>query len=480
MGDFAERRLELGLEVSERTFTFSSSIVSAELTARAELAALKENDRSLSRLKPDCDKWDYALASSMGALCGILDVFLVGKPSSSPLCQVTDQWFAERTKDFAQLSGWSRKGDGTLSSALRYLEKKYAVPYDQNGLGESTKSVFDLYPANHHFKSLGHNPTLLGLFFSILDQFSSPSQSHFVSEGELIAIDNPSGGFSLAGGNYLSKLFAAFANWTGHLISDQSGSSSSAGRGAGIPSPFWSWTNDIVALRRKLRIPRREFDVSLSDFAIKIYQEGFDVRFQSLQLIPVFINESLTRLLYSIRRMVRYYELTPKAERSAGKLWTAAEPFTNASVKRMLSVAHGTFCLVDAGEATIRAFIAGGGSFNACEFFLRLNIVGVARFGISLYGEATRAVALKKIEAASAYAERELLLVENYLAGLDTLSKLYDDQYLLSFVEDFKKSVPYQEAFAKSVRLAELRQVPPEETLHSKEEIDAYFKRRKQ
>jgi hypothetical protein len=301
-----------------------------------------------------------------------------------------------------------------------------------------------------------------------------------VSEGELIAIDTPSGGFTLAGGNFLSKLFAAFANWIGHLISDQSGSSSSGGRGAGIPSPFWSWANDIVALRRKLRIPSQEFDRSLSDFAIKIYQDGFDFRFQSLQLIPVFINECLTRLLYSIRRMVRYYKLTPKTERSARELWMAAEPFTNASVKRMLSIAHGTFCLVDAGDATLRAFIAGGGSFNAGEFFLRLNIAGIARFGISLYGEATRVLALKKIETADAYAKREQILVENYLAGLATLSKLYDDQNLLSFVEDFKKSAPYQEAFAKSVRLAELRRVPAKETLHSKEEIDAYFKRRKQ
>jgi hypothetical protein len=477
MGDSTHKQLQLGLEVSKGTFAFSSLIATAQDAAHQELVLLKEDSRSLAKLKPDCDKWDYALAASSGALCGIFDVFLVGKPSSSPLVQVSDQWFAERTKDFARFTGWSPEGDGSLASALRHLEKKFAVPYDQNGLGESTKMVFDLYPANHHFKSLGHNPTLLGLFFSILDQFSA--ESHFVSEGELIVIDNPDGGFALAGGSFLSKLFAGLVNWLGHLISDCSGSSSSVGRGMGIPSPFWSWVNDVAVLRRKMGIPSQEFDRSLNDFALKIYQEGFDFRFQSIQLIPVFINESLTRLLYSIRRMICYFKITPKGERSLTALWNAAEPFTNASVKRMLSVAHGTFCLVDVGDASIRAFIAGGGSFNAVEFFLRLNLVGIARFGISLYDEASRALTYQKAQEEACYAEKEQWIVENYLSGLDTLSHLYDDRNLLTFVEDFKGSAPYQAAFAKSVRLAELRQVPAKEILHSKEEIDTYFKRGK-
>ena len=37
-------------------------------------------------------------------------------------------------------------------------------------------------------------------------------------------------------------------------------------------------------------------------------------------------------------------------------------------MKRMLTVAHGTFCLVDIGDATIRGFATGGGYFNTAEF----------------------------------------------------------------------------------------------------------------
>ena len=36
-------------------------------------------------LTPECDKLDYILSASSGALCGIIDVFLVGKPGESPL-----------------------------------------------------------------------------------------------------------------------------------------------------------------------------------------------------------------------------------------------------------------------------------------------------------------------------------------------------------------------------------------------------------
>ena len=32
-------------------------------------------------------------------------------------------------------------------------------------------------------------------------------------------------------------------------MSDVSGSSGSKGRGMGIPSPLWTWTNDIIAIK---------------------------------------------------------------------------------------------------------------------------------------------------------------------------------------------------------------------------------------
>jgi len=172
-------RFVLRMSVADDGFSFSSSIETALISAETEIQNLKETIMSVESLKPNCDKLDYALAASSGVLCGIIDIFLVGKPGESPAGDVTDKWFANRTTDFAKLCGWEGKGSDSLSSAISFLEKKFKIPYDQRGAGDAGSIVFDLNPSNHHFKSLGHNPTLLGLFFSILDQFTN--QSHFVS-----------------------------------------------------------------------------------------------------------------------------------------------------------------------------------------------------------------------------------------------------------------------------------------------------------
>lgn len=467
-------RFVLGMSVDDEGFSFTSSIETALISAEAEIQSLEETIKLDESLRPSCDKLDYALAASSGVLCGIFDIFLVGKPGESLAGDITDKWFANRTTDFAKLCGWDGKGEESLSSAIRFLEKKFKITYDQRGAGDAASIIFDLNPANHHFKSLGHNPTLLGLFFSILDQFTN--QSHFVSGGELISLQNADGKFELRGKSVPSKLFCGFVNWFGHLISDMSGSSGSKGRGMGIPSPFWAWTNDIIAIKSKLNIPISQFDNTINELALSIYKEGYDIRFQATQVIPVFINEIIVRLVYALRRLVKYFVTTEKEERSASAMWEACEPFSNSTVKRMLTVAHGTFCMMDLGDATIRAFITGGGTFNVTEFILRLNIVGVGRFTISLYGEVKRAVVIRKAESEAQFLRSEIIIVENYLSGLKLLSELYDDKELVDFLDDFKNSDMFLQAFQKSVRLAELRKVPDNMILRTKSDIDLYFR----
>lgn len=157
-------------------------------------------------------------------------------------------------------------------------------------------------------------------------------------------------------------------------------------------------------------------------------------------------------------------------------MWKQCEPFSNSTVKRMLTVAHGTFCVLDMGDAVIRGFTTGGGSFNAAEFAMRLNITGVGRFTISLYGEAKRVVGIRRAEQDAAFAEREKTIVYYYIDGLKELSVIYDDSGLVDFVEDLKNSNMYIQVFQKSVRLAEMRGVPAEKILKSKSDIDSYFR----
>ena len=469
----SKNQLLLDLSITENDFEFATSVTSALNQAELELQSIDETIDSIKVLRPECDKLDYILAASSGALCGLIDIFLVGKPGESPIGDITDKWFADRTKDFSKLCGWKDDGDGSLSSAIKHLEKKFKIPYDQSSSGGAAKDIFNLTPSNHHFKSLAHNPSLFGLFFSILDQFDNTS--HFVTGGQLVSLQDADGRFELRGDNTPSRLFCGFVNWLGHLISDRSGSHTSKGRGMGVPSPLWTWTNDIIAIKSKLNIPVSQFDNDVNELALNIFEKGYDARFQTAQAIPVFINELVVRLVYSIRRLVKYISETDTDNRSFKSLWSACEPFSNPTVKRMLTVAHGTFCLIDLGDATIRGFVAGGGNFNAAEFFMRLNIVGLGRFTISLYGEVRREIDSRKAEEEIRFLQRERVVVEYYIEGLKILADRYDDQELLNFVDDLKSSNAYIQGFEKSVELARKRNISTANFVSNKSEIDNYF-----
>ena len=467
----------LQINQDDQHFSYLACIDDALNQANQQAEMLQETIDSVNYLKPQCDKLDYILSACSGALCGIIDIFLVGKPGESPIGNLTDKWFDNRVCDFAKICGWkgSKSGKDVTKSAIGFLERLFGIPYDQRGAGDAGSIIYDLNPRNHHFKSLGHNPSILGLFFSILDQFTN--SSHFISEGKLLELTDASKGFNLRGKTIPGKIWFGFVNWFGHLMSDVAGSSGGNKRGMGIPSPLWTWTNDVIALKAMLGIPVNEFDKDVNDLALNLYEKGFDFRFQTAQCIPIFINELIVRFFYSIRRLMKYYKTTVKEERSFIKLWSACEPFTNPTVKRMLMVAHGTFCVVDAGDAVVRAFATGGGHFNASEFFLRLNVAGVGRFTICLYGEAKLAFHIHKAEKVAGFAHKQKRLTEYYIEGLKILQEIYDDAEYLTFIDDLKNNDPIK-GFSKTATLAQKRGVADSQILKSKEDIDNYFKRR--
>lgn len=474
LGDYMDDKKIIYLDLNKKNnnnYEFVTSIEDAINKTKNDLAVFQETMYSLEKIKPDCDKLDYILAASSGALCGIIDIFLVSKPGDTLVGNITDKWFENKIIKFANLCGYE---GNDLSNAIAKLERTFKIPYDQSIGGSIFKDYINLTPSNHHFKSLGHNPTLLGLFFSILNQFYNTS--NFVSNGDFITLNNSDTNFELKGNNVASKLFCGFINWMGHLMSDISGSSGSAykgNRGIGIPSPIWSWVNDIIVLKSKLGISSNEFDKDMSDLAIKIFENGYDARFQTAQMIPVLINELLVRTIYSIRRLISYYKENVK--KSIKSLWDKCEPFSNNSIKRMLTVAHGAFCLLDTADATVRALVIRRGAFNVEEFIMRINIVGLGRFAISLYGESLRGLEYHKRKKEFEFAKKEKIILDNYLEGLKCLSTNYNDKDLISFVDDFKNSKAYYEGFDKTIELARKRNVPEDKILKSKSEIDKKF-----
>lgn len=81
----------LNLGVDDNGYEFATSINGALRQADATLTTLNETIDSIKELKPYCDKLDYILAASSGALCGVLDIFLIGKPGESPFGDITDK-----------------------------------------------------------------------------------------------------------------------------------------------------------------------------------------------------------------------------------------------------------------------------------------------------------------------------------------------------------------------------------------------------
>lgn len=330
-------------------------------TQQIELKKRIKEDFSYKNAK--CDKYDYMIAGTCGVIGGLIDILFVGMPNNSKLGAFTDEMANKTTEKFAEFCGWDRKnvesrGGNATKSAIGFLENKFRVNYDQattNGKNGTGGLVSNLYPKNHHLKNLAHAPDVIGLFFSILNQFTSTSS--FVDKGKIITIDTET--FELQGNNLISKLFSGFVNWFGHLMSDWTGSSGADGRGSGIPIPFYELFQfcDFGEFGQH----RQTF----AKIATKVFEEGYDLRHGLTMAIPVLVTELFIRISFVVK--ARFYH---KRE------WSECIPSANIpELRRMLCVGHGTLCIIDGADAAIRS----GGVM--VQFLLRTNLIAWCRFG---------------------------------------------------------------------------------------------------
>src|SRR5699024_9710386 len=182
-------------------------------------------------------------------LTGFIDVFFVGGAKKSKLGSWTEEKVDRTIIKFSKTIWRSDKNNGaklkkepdSIASAIGFLERRFKVNYDARYTEDLKLNGQNLTmrPSNHHVKSLGHSPDIVGLFFSILDQCTG--KASFISGGKilrLVPVENKQK-FELRGNNLLAKIFAGFANWFGHLMSDIAGSSGTRGhmdgrKGSGI------------------------------------------------------------------------------------------------------------------------------------------------------------------------------------------------------------------------------------------------------
>lgn len=328
---------------------------------------VNENDYKPEEVKMNewahasCDKYDYMAAAFCGAMAGMVDILFVGAPGISDLGKITDAGVDTFVKKAASLCGWNpREGkEDSIASAIGFFERHFGVNYDQRSTAD-VDGMFDMAAKNHHFKSLSHAPDPIGLFFSILDQFTN--KSSFLDNGRLIRVDTSTTDFRLEGSNFIAKLFCGFCNWLGHIMSDIAGSSGNRGqgegRGSGLPAPFMELFGTCDFGSFQVGNDRQ----NLATVMTRVFQEGYDFRFSVTTTIPVIMQDLMIRVFWAIRQ--HYFE---------GKPWGDCIPNSkHADLRIMLIVGCATLCLVDGTDAAIRGAMAGG---NILVFILHLNYV---------------------------------------------------------------------------------------------------------
>lgn len=320
--------------------------------------------------KEKCDKYDYMLAAFSGVSAGFIDIFLVGAPREGALGDWSDTQVDNMVMKFSKMTGWNPKvgKENNISSAIGFLEKKFPVNYDQAN-GAAVGGAFNMGAKNHHFKSLSHSPDIVGLFFSILDQFQG--KSSFISGGQLIRIDTESQNLGLYGGTLPAKIFCGFCNWIGHVMSDIAGSSGGrgamTGRGSGLSIPLM----ELFQFCNLGSFNVSEDGNTLAQVMVKVFQEGYDFRHGIAMSIPILINELIVRVIWVIK--ARFYNK---------KEWKDCIPSKkHGNLRIMLIVSNTTLCSMDGIDALVRS----GG--NTVAFILRLNLIAWVRLVILVFRE---------------------------------------------------------------------------------------------
>lgn len=345
----------------------------------------KDSALELLRKETGCDRYDVLTAAACGAIGGIIDIFLVGAPGEG---RFLEQWSDERVDDavmrFSKLCGFNPQSEDTddVAHAIGHLERTFKVNYDQRH-GADIGLPGDMSTINHHMKSLAHSPSPIGLFFSLLNQFTSTST--FVIGGRLTTVDTElfdigkfsfwycSGSGELVGKTVESKLVCGSINWLGHIMSDIAGSSHigrGPGSGTGVVIPFYELFQFCDFGSFKLGGK----DSTLAELAIKVFEQGYDLRFGIALAVPVLVTDLLTRFVWICRERFQF-----RSE------WKDCMPNSKSDrLRTMLLISNGTLCALDGADALIRS----GGGVDAVQLLSRMNLFAWIRFSQLVIKEA--------------------------------------------------------------------------------------------
>lgn len=357
---------------------------------------------------------DYGVAAGSGLLTGLLSVLLGktlsvgeaakigGKEADKIVVDAARAFGCDLPSDKALFDKDGRCSTEVLAKAINFLEDMFPIPQDKltpefgGGL-------------QHHLRDFSHHPTVLGLFFSILGQFTGTGYGTD-TDGNFIKLLFPEN--ALVGKNIPEKIAIGTLNWLFHLVSDIDGSNQNAGKGTGIPGPMLSMLKELSStpLFKNVKINCKESEISFSKWISKLFNgtyfkdsEGKPVRFDfrtemglATQLLEqslfVLANEVVVRVFYTVSRLASEIEAKHIASfAELGRLDPKGFlPINNRALTRMCTVSSGTFLAVNSAGSAIKAGIASKGSKAAFAkaFFLNINYPGIGRFAVACFFDA--------------------------------------------------------------------------------------------
>ena len=342
-------------------------------------------------LSCQADNLDYIVAIASGMACGLLDILWVGEfdlQSGRSIASDKVDSFVKKTAEMLE-----RKKFDDVKSAVKSLEERFPIPSDGNtpNFGGGLQ---------HHIRDFAHHPTIVGLAFSLLTQFTEKSYGTDVN-GVFLVVDVPKKSKPFIGNDVPQKILMGTITWFFHLVSDVAGSSSTAGisGGTGIPGPILALAKEIATIPffKDIKV---DADMSLSLFLSKMFNGSlmmqrdengqiikesvikFDLRGElgvtlelCKQAVPVIANECIVRAFYFIRHLAMVMkENCVSCLADMKKIdWSSVKPANNPTIARMLTVSTGVFTALDIGEVIATQ-----------KYWVSVNYVGVGRFAVAI------------------------------------------------------------------------------------------------
>lgn len=360
-------------------------------------------DGQIELLSSQADTLDYLVSVASGVLCGMLDILWVGEFSLERGRDIASDKVEAFIKKAAKLTGCE---SDDLGASVKHLEKLFPIPSDGNtpDFGGGLQ---------HHLRDFAHHPTIVGLMFSLLTQFTYKSYGTDTA-GMFIVVDVPEKSRPFIGEDIPTKILYGTLAWFFHLVSDMAGSSSTAGKsgGTGVPGP-------ILALAKELSVLPFFRDMEIGEYGLPLFlsklfngtllaqhdENGkiikdtvlkFDLRGElgvgvelGRQILPVIANDCIVRGFYFVRRFA--VELKENNIRSLAEIrninWNKVKPAGNPTIARMLTVATGVFTTLDVSAAVISQ-----------KYWVSVNYVGIGRFAVAIGEDVSWALKARKVK----------------------------------------------------------------------------------